>query len=195
MTPEGAAMGLSTWALHDLAEPPPCIRYRRRVNQSASAREAHRAFDHALFLLFESEKRAPFVGAFLPHGGWAPYRKAASYSGALGATEGAYGRDPGNWVHAVVFRFVLLAGPPLPAYQVDMANEMGDEKLADVLEAVLSLGRPESAWRAQALPHVDAITKAVEALEEICAWAWSSGALGAISGIWPSSREMARTLL
>ena len=195
MTPEGTAMGLSPWALHDLAEPPPCVRYRRRVNQSASAIAAHVAFDHATSLLFESESRVAFLSAFLPHGAWAPYRKEASYRGALGSTEGAYGRDPGNWVYAVVFRFVLLGGPPLPAYQVDMANEMGDEKLADVLEAVLSLGRPENPWRAQALAHVEAITMAVEALEDICAWAWSSGALGAISGIWPSSREMARTLM
>ena len=68
---------------------------------------------------------------------------------------------------------------------------MGDEKLGDVMEAVLSLARPGSPWRAQVMLHTRAITEAVELIEAILRWAQTVGGLPAQ---WPSSRVMADLL-
>ena len=173
---------------------PRCILYRRIVIESAQARALHSALDNALCRLDEAEARpgCGFLGAFLPGGEWTKWRKECSYHGALGATDGAWGRDPGNWIYGLVFRVWLDSGPPLERWQAEGAGHMGDEKLGDVLEATLSLGRPGLAWRQQALPHVEAITAAVEAAEDIVRWAWASGA---VSGPWPSTRWMAELLM
>ena len=52
-----------------------------------------------------------------------------------GGTSGALrdGRDPGNWIYAVVLRTMFRSGMPEPI-------DMGDELLGDHIEAILYLG-------------------------------------------------------
>ena len=174
--------------------PPPSLLYRQFVNRTQEGIDLHRALDHATELLDDAERvpGAAFISAFLPEGPWACYRKECSYLGALDATDGSYGRDPGNWAYAVAFRVWLSGGPPLAQWQFDMADSMGDEKLGDVLEATLSLGRPGNPWRDRALPHVGAITELVRCVEAVSRWAVRAGVVGSR---WPSSRDMALWLL
>ena len=68
---------------------------------------------------------------------------------------------------------------------------MGDEKLGDVAEAVLAIGRPESPHACAAASHVWAINQAIVHIEAILRWA---GAVVAWPPRWPPSRAIADML-
>ena len=154
---------------------PRTITYRTRVNADAFMLEAHTTWDVLLGQLVDLEAKHGMFRALLPGGRLAHLRKTWSYGGVL-----TDGRDIGNWYYAVVMRTLFHMG-------VISYDEMSDEKLGDVVEALLYLGY-EFAKRDPLDAYAVRLNNACLWLEHIEAWARGLG-------YWETSREMAELLL
>ena len=147
--------------------------YRRIVNTSATAINLHVALDEACGRIIQAEgaEGCSFIANFLPMGEWADKRFGCSRRGRLHCHGGGFGRHPGNQAYAILFHHLLLCNILPHGQQKWIAFQMGDKKLGDTLEAVLSLSRPGHPMRDLAMAHATAIAEAVEAIENIMGWA------------------------
>ena len=99
-------------------------------------------WDACLAELGLAERRLPLMGFLQPNGAWAARKKEWSYDGGVhfpGWSQWTSGQDPGNWYYACVMRAMIHRHWPRGDWTSWNLNQMNDEHLADVWEAILGL--------------------------------------------------------
>ena len=150
--------------------------YRALVNADPTILSLHRQFDGLCGDIMNLEMEHVVLAALLPGGELAQHRKEWSYSGVL-----EDGRDFGNWGYAVIMRHLFCCG------LVDH-NELGDEKLGDVIEAVLHLGFGIGYREGPLFEYARLFNDVCLVLEDMQRWFVSLG-------YWETSRDMALILI
>ena len=152
------------------------MQYRARVNADPAIWALHRLFDGLCGDIISLEIRDGVLERLLPGCDLAKNRKGWSYHGVL-----EEGRDFGNSGYAVIMRHLFCCG------LVDH-NELGDEKLGDVFEAVLHLGFGIGYREGPLFEYARLFNDVILVFEVMQRW---FGSLG----YWETSRDMALILI
>ena len=103
------------------------LKYQKALQTDASLVLLHERYLCLLRSILTVEQTHRHLRAFLPGGKWAKKRKELSHNGTL-----QDGRDPGNWIYAIVMRTLFGLG-------LDNHNDCRDVLLGDVIEAMLNV--------------------------------------------------------